>query len=326
MQKEKRLTLNSEKRKTILHSSNSFHGKLVATGSISSPLKNYNFPNVLKKKEFQVNNFSKFEKIEKKYKKNCDIFALIIEPYSSSTTTAVSERFLKKIVNFCKKNKIILIYDEIYTGWCKTGTTFYFQRYKNIYPDILTTSKSLGGGKASIAACILNKKIFNKVYGNIIDSTLHSTTFNGFGEECITAVEALKILKKEKFNSKAKLIEKYINKKFEKLNKDYPSFNMMLKGVGGIQKIYFDLNKISYQVSNKKKFQKLYAFKKRLFEIALIDTLYLKYNIFAFHSLNSLVLSPSLIIKKKQIDYVFSSLDKIFKLGPSLIIEKYLNR
>ena len=40
----------SGKRKTILHSSNSFHGKLVATGSISSPLKNYNFPNVLKKK------------------------------------------------------------------------------------------------------------------------------------------------------------------------------------------------------------------------------------------------------------------------------------
>jgi putrescine aminotransferase len=321
---------HSGERKTILHASNSFHGKLVATGSISSPLKNYKFPNVLRKMEFKVNDFLGFEKIENKYKKNCDVFALIIEPYSASTTTAVNEKFLKKIVSFCKKNKIILIYDEIYTGWCKTGTTFYFQRYKNIYPDILTTSKSLGGGKASIAACVMKKKIFNKIYGSINDATLHSTTFNGFGEECATAIEAIKILKKEKFNQKAKMIEKYINKKFNKLNKNQPSFKMKLKGVGGIQKIYFDLSKKSYELSIKKGFQKkyknLFLLRKRLFEIALIDTLYLKFNIFAFHSLNSLVISPSLIVQKKQIDYVFLSLEKIFQLEPESIIKNYLKR
>ena len=318
------------KRKTILHASNSFHGKLVATGSISSPLKNYKFPNVLRKMEFKVNDFSGLEKIEKKYKKNCDVFALIIEPYSASTTTAVNEKFLKKIVSFCKKNKIILIYDEIYTGWCKTGTTFYFQRYKNIYPDILTVSKSLGGGKASIAACVMSKKIFNKVYGSISDATLHSTTFNGFGEECVTAIEALKILKKEKFNQKAMMIEKHINKKFKILNENYPSFNMTLKGAGGIQKIYFDLSKKSYELSIQKEFKRkyknLFFFKKRLFEISLIDTLYLKYNIFAFHSLNSLVISPSLIVPKKQIDYAFLSLEQIFQIGPEAIIQNYLKR
>tara|TARA_Y100000768_G_scaffold185530_1_gene138931 strand:+ start:11699 stop:13063 length:1365 start_codon:yes stop_codon:yes gene_type:complete len=318
------------KRKTILHSNNSFHGKLIATGSISSPLKNSKFPNVLKKLEFKVNDFKAFEKIEKKNKLKCDIFALIIEPYSASTTTPVKEKFLKKLVSFCKKNKIILIFDEIYTGWCKTGTTFYFQRYKNIYPDILTTSKSLGGGKASIAACIMNNMIFNNVYGNINDATLHSTTFNGFGEECVTAIEALKILKREKFNRKAKSIEKYINYKFNTLNSNHASFNMKLKGVGGIQKIYFDLDKVTQQFTNqnsfKKKYQKLFHFRKRLFEIALIDTLYFKYNIFAYHSLNSLVISPSLIIKKKQIDYIFSSLSKILHSEPKDIIKNYLNR
>ena len=74
-------------RKTILHSNNSFHGKLIATGSISSPLKNSKFPNVLKKLEFKVNDLKAFEKIEKKNNLKCDIFALIIEPYSASTTT-----------------------------------------------------------------------------------------------------------------------------------------------------------------------------------------------------------------------------------------------
>ena len=160
----------------------------------------------------------------------------------------------------------------------------------------------------------------------INDATLHSTTFNGFGEECITAIESIKILKKEKFNIKAKFIENYINKKFKKLNKDFPSFNMKLKGVGGIQKIYFNLNKINHKIPNKKEFKNIRIFKRRLFEIALIDTLYLKFNIFAFHSLNSLVISPSLIIKKRQIDYIFNCLEKIFKLSPGLIIENYLKR
>ena len=76
---------------------------------------------------------------------------------------------------------------------------------------------------------------------------------------------------------------------------------MRLKGVGGIQKIYFDLDKITSKfISNKefkKKYQKLYFFRKRLFEIALIDTLYFKYDIFAYHSLNSLVNNRSLGVR-----------------------------
>ena len=155
----------------------------------------------------------------------------------------------------------------------------------------------------------MNNKIFNNVYGNINDATLHSTTFNGFGEECVTAIEALKILKREKFNRKAKSLEKYINYKFNTLNNKNASFNMNLKGVGGIQKIYFDLDKVTKQFTNqnsfKKKYQKLFHFRKRLFEIALIDTLYFKYNIFAYHSLNSLVISPSLIIKKNRLIMFF---------------------
>jgi putrescine aminotransferase len=313
-----------------MHSSNSFHGKLVATGSLSSPLKNFNFPNVFKKMEFIPNDLPRLRKIKEKCKKNCDLFAIILEPYSSSTTTALNEKFLKEIKKLCTEKKIILIFDEIYTGWCKTGSTFYFQKYKNLYPDILTTSKSLGGGKASLAACIFNDRIFKKVYGKIEDATLHSTTFNGFGEECITAIQSLKIIKKEKFNLKAMMLEKYINKKFKKLKKNNPSFKMKIHGIGGIQKIYFDLNEVVSKIIKrqgvKKKYKNLYIFKKRLFEIALIDTLYTKYNIFACHSLNSLVISPSLIIKKNQIDYIFSSLQSIFREDSETIITKYLKR
>ena len=95
----------------------------------------------------------------------------------------MSQSFLKELRKICNKKKIVLIYDEVYTGWCKTGYLFYFMKYRGICPDILTASKSLGGGKASIGMYTMKSKIFNKSYGNIGDSLLHSTTFNGFGQD-----------------------------------------------------------------------------------------------------------------------------------------------
>ena len=319
---------HSGKRKTILISKIGFHGKLIATGSISSPLKNNNFPDVLKKVEYDPNNYEDLKKIQKKNKKKCDIFALIIEPFSASTTTPINENYLRQIKKFCNEKKIILIFDEIYTGWCKTGTTFYFQRFKNLYPDILTTSKSLGGGKASIAACVTSDRIFKKIYGKIEDSTLHSTTFNGFGEECITAIESIKILKKEKFNLKAQNIQNLITKNFKNLKNNNNDIKMKLKGCGAIQKIYFKLDEMTKskvsKILSQKNNKNIKKFEKRIFEIAIIDTLYREFNIFAFHSLNSLVVSPSLIIKNNQINYVFKSLNKILKKGPENIVRSYI--
>ena len=48
---------------------------------------------------------------------------------------------------------------------------FYYKKY-GIEPDIITLSKSLGGGKSSISAYVCNKKVFKKSYGNLTDSLL----------------------------------------------------------------------------------------------------------------------------------------------------------
>ena len=72
--------------------------------------------------------------------------------------------------------------------------------HENIIPDIFTVSKSLGGGKSSIAAYITKDKIYNKAYGDLKNYMIHSTTFNGFGEECYTAIEAINIIIDENLN------------------------------------------------------------------------------------------------------------------------------
>ena len=192
---------HSGKRKIILYSDIAFHGRLIASGSITPYLSKISFPKVLNSKTFKHNYLNSVKKIiNNNVRKfgHANIFAIIVEPYNHTRAFACEYKFLKGIRRLCNKHKIILIYDEIYTGWCKTGTLFYFMRHKGICPDILTTSKSLGGGKASIAAYIMKRKIFKKSYGNFRDHALHSTTFNGFGEECVTTIKSIEILKKKK--------------------------------------------------------------------------------------------------------------------------------
>ena len=87
-----------------------------------------------------------------------NIYAIIVEPFSASSLLSCSESFLRGLRDICSKENIVLIYDEVYSGWCKTGNLFYFMNFNNAEPDILTSGKSLGGGKASISAYTCKEK------------------------------------------------------------------------------------------------------------------------------------------------------------------------
>ena len=136
---------------------------------------------------------------------------------SGSSLRICSESFLRGVRTLCDKHHIILIFDEVYTGWAKTGYLFNFMRVDGLIPDILATSKSFGGGKSSISVYIARKEVFMKAYGNMNDATLHSTTYNGFGEETVTAIEAVNIIVEENFVERAQEIGKILKERLTKL-------------------------------------------------------------------------------------------------------------
>src|SRR5690606_19624754 len=105
-----------------------------------------------------------------------DVYAILIEPFSASTVQWCSEHFLRGLRELCTRHEIVLIFDEIYTGWGKTGSMFHFMRYPGLLPDVVTTSKSFGGGKSSISAYVAREPVFRRAYDNLGDSLLNSTS------------------------------------------------------------------------------------------------------------------------------------------------------
>ena len=186
------------KRKYILHSNISFHGKLLGAASLTgSPEVDFSFPRIPNVESFVYNDIQSLERQVNALKKDdgeSDIYAIIIEPLNASSMLSCSKDFLQKLRQLCTNHKIVLIYDEVYTGWAKTGALFYFMKFQNVCPDIVTYAKSFGGGKSSISGYTAREHIFRKAYDNSNDATLHSTTYNGFGEETVTAIEAINII------------------------------------------------------------------------------------------------------------------------------------
>ena len=147
----------------------------------------------------------------------------------------------------------------------------------------------------------MKRKVFQKSYGNYNDRNLHSTTFNGFGEECVTAIKAIEILQSKKYCNSAQNIEKIVNKRFKLIAKNYPEYQMIHRGCGAVQKIYINNYKLVKEIINKKLKKKekilIKLIKNRILEIAINDELYHTYKIFAFQTLSTIVISPSLVIK-----------------------------
>ena len=323
-------------RQYILHSDISFHGKLLgAAGLTGSPELDFKFPTIPNVEAFKYNNINSVTDLVSKIRKSngeSDIYAIVVEPFNASTLLECSTDFLKKLREICMKEGIVLIFDEVYTGWAKTGELFHFLK-KGVVPDIVTFAKSFGGGKSSISGYTTRTPFYRKAYDNLNDATLHSTTFNGFGEECVTAIEAINIIVEDDYVGKSKRIHQRLSNDLRKLQVKYPDLIDEVRGSGALNGIL--LNKdINLFIKSLISFLPAKVFKDERFVAklitgAVISELFNTHNILTFYGSNReipLIISPSLIISDDEIDRFIDALDKTLAVGKRKLILNFLKQ
>ncbi len=102
--------------------------------------------------------------------------------------------WLQQLRNKCTEKGVLLIADEIQSGFGRTGTLWAFEQF-NIVPDILLLGKALGGGMP-LGAFIANKEMMNALTNNPVLG--HITTFGGHPVSCATGKAAFEVLLQEK--------------------------------------------------------------------------------------------------------------------------------
>ena len=113
--------------------------------------------------------------------------------------------FLKKARELCDRYDVLLIFDEVATGFGRTGNRFVADL---VLPDILVLGKALTGGYIGHAATIANRKVFEGFYDDVPEHALmHGPTFMGNALACSAALASIELFETQNYMEKIKRIE-----------------------------------------------------------------------------------------------------------------------
>ncbi len=139
-----------------------------------------------------------------------DVAAVIIEGIQGvGGLDEGKHKFFKKVRKVCKKNKVLLILDEIQSGYGRSGKFFAFQHHK-IKPDIITIAKGMANG-FPMGGVLISKR-YKAKYGRL------GTTFGVNHLACTAAISVLEIIEKENLMDNVNNVYRYFLKQIKSVS------------------------------------------------------------------------------------------------------------
>ncbi len=145
--------------------------------------------------------------------------------------------WLRGLRALCSQTNTLLILDEIFTGWGRTGDWFACQ-HNQIIPDILCVGKAMGGG-LPLSACVASIDLMG-VWGESKGEALHTSTFLGNPPACAAALAALDVLEEEDLPTRAVQMGAVFAGGLERLQAEFPAEIVEVRGRGLMLGLEFD--------------------------------------------------------------------------------------
>ena len=195
-------------RTKIISFKNAYHGSTAGPLSVmgDETLKQPFRPLLPGVKFLRFNSVDDLEQIDE------ETACVIIEPVQAEAGVVLpNNNYLQLIRDRCSKTGSLLIFDEIQTGFGRTGKMFALEKY-NVVPDIITIAKAMGGGMP-LGAFVASREIMNCLSDN--PALGHITTFGGHPVSCAASLASIEVLENEnlisQINAKAELIKSKIH-------------------------------------------------------------------------------------------------------------------
>ena len=149
-----------------------------------------------------------------------EIAACIIEPIAGSTGILVPpKRYLDRLREICDKHGILLIFDEVITGWGRTGSPFAAQEF-NVTPDIMTLAKATTNGVVPMGVVAVRDGIYDTVINSAPEGAIelfHGYTYSGIPVAVAAALAVQDIFEKDNIFNRVKEISPYFQEALHSL-------------------------------------------------------------------------------------------------------------
>jgi len=281
-----------------------YHGDTFATMSVSDPINGMH--SIFKKtllsqiyvskpedsREFNLKKSKSLKQIEQKLKeKHSLIAAVIIEPIfqGAGGMRVYHPDYLKKLKKLCEKYNVLLMLDEIATGFGRTGKLFGFE-HSNIVPDILCLGKSITGGYMSLAATMVSKEIAKSISNKDPGIFMHGPTYMANPLACSVALANINLLLSYDWKKKIKNIESAVFNSFKEISKNKSVKDFRVLGAIGVLEMK---NKVNVKSIQKK---------------------CVEHGIWLRPYSNLIYIMPPYVISKKDLSFLLNKLKKVIEL------------
>ena len=157
------------------------------------------------------------------------------------------EGYLEQVRKICDENEVLLILDEIQTGFGRTGKMFACEHF-GVVPDIMTVAKSLGGGIYPISATIFKEEI-NDFF--IPHPFVHLSTFGGSDLGCIVALATIDYIIKHDLPGNAEKMGQRFRTGFDTLLAQYPELLLEVRQKGLMMGLQYTNDSIGPRMTRK---------------------------------------------------------------------------
>ena len=220
------------------------------------------------------------------------IAGVIIEPVIGSGGVIVPpEGYLERIREICDKHGILLIFDEVITGFGRLGNSFAANRF-NVCPDIITMAKGLTGAAIPMSATAFKTEIYDEIV-NSSDSAIelfHGYTYSGHPVAAAAGLATLEVYENENLFDRALTMEPIFEENLHSLNGE--KFIIDIRNLGLMGAIHFgsEDNRSAVEVASK------------VFKYCYENDVLVRF------SGEFIVLSPALIVEEEQIKLIIETI------------------
>ncbi|QIW23833.1 aspartate aminotransferase family protein [Sulfolobus sp. S-194] len=237
-------------------------------------------------------------------KQEKNVAAIIVEPITGTNGVIVPPKeYMPLLWKIAKENDVLLITDEVMTGWGRVGEWFAVNLW-NIEPDILTTAKAASASYVPIGVTAFNKEI-----GEFFEDKVfaHGHTFEAHPVSLAAILEVIEEYKRLNLLSHVKVMGEYLGKRLLELKERHKSIGDV-RGVGLFWAIELVKDKNNTPFGD---YEDKYEGKSTLVDV--ISKKALEKGVYVYNGPSWLIISPPLIINKEEIDQGIETLDEMIK-------------